>query len=71
MDKIKLFGNWTLDIWLAKYRESIFGITLDIRKDEFYLSIEVMRFNFILGYFRSINELDSYEESDPKDDPQV
>lgn len=65
------FNNWSIDAWLEKHRESIFSITLDIHKNDFYLAIEILRFNFILRYFRSINEPDSYEKSDPKDDPQV
>lgn len=66
-----VFKNWSIDAWLEKHRESIFSITLDIHKNDFYLAIEILRFNFILRYFRSINEPDSYEKSDPKDDPQV
>lgn len=66
-----VFKNWSIDAWLEKHRESIFSITLDIHKKDFYLAIEILRFNFILRYFRSINEPDSYEKSDPKDDPKV
>jgi hypothetical protein len=66
-----VFKNWSIDAWLEKHRESIFSITLDIHKNDFYLAIEILRFNFILRYFRSINEPDSNEKSDPKDDPKV
>ena len=50
-----VFKNWSIDAWLEKYRESIFSITLDIHKNDFYLAIEILRFNFILRYFKSDN----------------
>ena len=48
-----VFKNWSIDAWLEKHRESIFSITLDIHKNDFYLAIEILRFNFILRYFKS------------------
>jgi hypothetical protein len=50
-----VFKNWSIDAWLEKHRESIFSITLDIHKNDFYLAIEILRFNFILRYFKSDN----------------
>lgn len=51
-----VFKNWSIDAWLEKHRESIFSITLDIHKNDFYLAIEILRFNFILRYFKSNTE---------------